>query len=116
MSVRDSLQLPLYDPEVGMKTTHSRPPIDLELAQLDPGSVFETPSDVIQCGALSRQQKIAILHRWQYDAAESAVALEEGMPGREDDLQRQLLLALEELHAQTDAEHVGPTKQHGLPD
>jgi hypothetical protein len=94
--------------------TRSRTPIDLQRAQLDPGAVFSAPNDVLRCAELSRQQKIEILHRWEYDAAECAVALEEGMPGREDDLQRRILLALEQLHAHVDAEHVGPTKQHGL--
>ncbi len=94
--------------------TRSKAPIDLQRAQLDPGAVFRSPRDVVQCEALSSQQKIEILRRWEYDAAECAVALEEGMPGREDDLQRQTLLALEQLHADVDAEHVGPTKQHGL--
>jgi hypothetical protein len=98
-----------------MSTAGSRAPIDIRQAKLDPGSVFATPHDLLQCETLSKQQKIEILQRWQYDASESAVALEEGMPGCEDDLQRQILLALGQLQAQTDAEHVGPTKQHGLP-
>jgi len=90
-------------------------PLDLQRAHLDPGAVFDSPRDLVECDQLSRQQKIEMLLRWGYDAAEGAVALEEGMPGREDDLQRQILLALERLHADIDPEHVGPTKQHGLP-
>ena len=93
--------------------SHSSP-IDLQRALLDPGSVFASPRQVIEHGELSTQQKIEILRRWEYDAAELAVALEEGMPGREDDLLRQVLLALEQLDAGIDVERVGPTKQHGL--
>jgi hypothetical protein len=88
--------------------------IDLQRALLDPGSVFTSPRDVLQRDELSREQKIEILRRWEYDAAECAVALEEGMRGPESDLQRQVLLALEQLHADVDTERVGPTKQHGL--
>lgn len=95
--------------------TPKRAPINPQRAELDPGAVFRAPRDLIEREDLSRQQKIEILLRWSDDAAERAVALEEGMPGREDDLQRQILLALERLHADIDAEHVGPTKQHGLP-
>jgi hypothetical protein len=90
-------------------------PIDLQRALLDPGAVFASPREVLHCSELSTQQKIELLRRWEYDAAELAVALEEGMPGRDDDLQRQILLALGELHAKIDTEHVGPTKEHGLP-
>jgi len=48
-----------------------------------------------------------------YDAAEQAVALEEGMPGDDDGLQRRVLLALNQLHRRMDVEHTSPTKQHG---
>jgi hypothetical protein len=91
-------------------------PIDPQLAQLDPASVFVTPRDVILCDELSRQEKVNILRCWEYDAAECAVALEEGMLGSESDLLRQVLLALHELDADVDSEHVGPTKQHALPE
>ena len=46
--------------------------------------------------------------------AELAVALEEGMPNGDDDLQRSILLALEDLRARIDTERAGPTKHHGL--
>jgi len=92
----------------------TRSPVDVQRALLDPGAVFTSPREVLQSDELSREQKIEILRRWEYDAAGYAVALEEGMPGGEDDLQRQILLALEQLGASTDTEHVGPTKQHGM--
>jgi hypothetical protein len=98
-----------------MSSESRRSPIDLQRALLDPGSVFASPREVIDRSELSTQQKIEILRRWEYDAAELAVALEEGMPGNEDDLLRQILLALERLDAGIDAEHVAPAKQHGLP-
>lgn len=91
-------------------------PERLERALLVPSSVFSSPREVLESTELSTGQKIEVLHRWAYDAAELAVALEEGMPNGDDDLQRQVLLALEELRARNDAERSGPTKQHGLPD
>lgn len=88
---------------------------DPQHTHLDPGAVFKSPRDVVQRNDLSRQEKLQILRQWQYDAAEGAVALEEGMPGSEDDLPRQINLALEQLQGDIDSEHVGPTKHHGRP-
>lgn len=42
--------------------------IDVNLAFLDPTSVFKIPNDVLKCNDLSRKQKIQILRRWEYDA------------------------------------------------
>ena len=97
-----------------MTTKGPMPQIDLDKAMLDPGSVFQTPEDIVRHTGLTREQKVEILRRWEYDAAEVAVAIEEGMPDGESDLLRRILLALESLGDGIDAEHVGPTKQHGL--
>ena len=61
------------------------------------------------------QQKVEVLRRWEYDASESCVATEEGMPDGESDLLRRILLALEKLSVKIDLDQVGPTKQHGIP-
>jgi len=37
------------------------------------------------------------------------------MPNGESDLLRRILLALNQFGGGTDVEHVGPTKQHGIP-
>jgi len=42
-----------------------------------------------------------------------ARAPEEGMPGEESDLQRRIMLALDQLHRGIDVAHTSPTKQHG---
>jgi len=89
-------------------------PADIERAILAPASVFAGPEEVLEHDELTREQKIETLWRWEYDAAEQAVALEEGMPGEESDLQRRVLLALGTLMGPIDVEHTGPTKQHGL--
>jgi hypothetical protein len=42
--------------------------VDVEKALLDPGLVFKTPQELLANDALSREQKIEILRRWEYDA------------------------------------------------
>ncbi len=99
-----------------MRKPQSLPTVDMQKALLDPGSVFASPEDVVRHETLTRDQKIEILRRWEYDAAEIAVADEEGMPdGENGDLLRRILLALDQVSDGVDMEHVGPTKQHGLP-
>ena len=89
--------------------------VDYERARLIPSAVFASPRAVRVCADLTREQKVDVLLRWAYDAAELAVAREEGMPGGEEDLQGQILCALASLQADLDPEQAGPTKQHGLP-
>lgn len=89
--------------------------VDMDQALLDPGSVFATPEELLAQDDLSQQQKIEILRRWEYDASEIAVAEEEGMPGENGDLLHRILLALNQLTDGVDVEHVGPSKQHGIP-
>ncbi|MEJ2377600.1 MAG: hypothetical protein P8Y71_20150 [Pseudolabrys sp.] len=89
--------------------------VDMEQALLDPASVFGAPEAVLLCEALSKQQKIEILRRWEYDASETAVATEEGMPDGEKDLVHRILVALDRLAGEINVEQVGPTKQHGIP-
>jgi hypothetical protein len=90
-------------------------PDAIDKAMLEPASVFTSPEEVLEHDELTKQQKIDILWRWQYDAAEQSVALEEGMPGNDSDLLRRIMLVLGTLGAPLDIAHTGPTKQHGLP-
>jgi hypothetical protein len=87
---------------------------DVERAMLEPASVFATPEAVLTHDELTKEQKIEILWRWEYDAAEVAVAVEEGMPGEDNGLLRRVMLALGTLTGPLDMEHTGPTKHHGL--
>lgn len=89
-------------------------PDQLEKAMLEPAAVFTAPEAVVPAGDLTNEQKIEILRRWEYQAAEEAVALEEGMPGEENDLLRRILIALGELTGSLDLERTSPSKQHGL--
>lgn len=87
---------------------------DLERALLDPPSVFATPEVVVAHPALATAEKIEILQRWAYDAADIAVAVEEGMPGAEEPLLRRINIALRQLAGSLDLEQAGPSKQHGV--
>ncbi len=80
---------------------------------LDPTSIFACPSDVCDEQSLTRDQKIKILRRWEYDARELQVAEEENMGGGPEDVLDEVLLALHRLDAVVDIEHSPPTKQGG---
>lgn len=85
--------------------------IDVEQALNDPA--FGQPHEVLAQTTLSKKQKIEILRRWQYNAEEEAVALEEGMSGEETDVLRQVLVALGILTGPTNVDHNAPSKQYG---
>lgn len=87
--------------------------IDVEKALLDPGSVFETPEEVVASNELSREQKIKILHRWEFDVRELQVAAEEGMEGPQPVTLDTVRHALTSLGAPVDTERSAPTKQGG---
>jgi hypothetical protein len=86
----------------------------IEKAILDPVAIFGKPEDVASEPSLTKAQKIEILRRWEHQAADEAVALEEGMQGDESDLLRRIFLLLDELVGPLDLEHTPPTKQGGL--
>ncbi|HEY2987561.1 MAG TPA: hypothetical protein VGL11_07530 [Candidatus Binatia bacterium] len=87
--------------------------IDFEKALVDPGIVFKTPQDVVRSDDLSRDQKIQVLRRWEYDARELQVAEEENMPGPQPVTLDMVLAALRAIGAGTDVERAAPTKQGG---
>jgi hypothetical protein len=87
--------------------------IDFEKALVDPGLVFKTPDKVLTDGVLSRDQKIKILQKWEYDARELQVAEEEGMEGPQAVTLDAVLRALRSLGAPEDTERSAPTKQGG---
>ena len=90
--------------------------MNLEQALQDPASVFATPEEVAAHPALTREEKIEILRLWEYDAAESEVATEEGMPPPvgNGELLRRILLALDQLIGEVDVGDSAPTKQHAV--
>jgi len=89
---------------------------ELNKALLDPAGSFSCPADVLASEAFGKQDKIEILRRWEYDAAEMSVASEEGMTGPNGaDLLQQIVTALQDLAGDIDTDHTPPTKQGGLP-
>jgi len=88
--------------------------IDFRKALNDPQSVFPSPGDLVRCEALTKEQKIEVLRRWEYDASEDEVAVEEGMRDDRPSKLREILLALDELTGGFDVAHTPPTKQGGV--
>ncbi len=85
--------------------------IDVIKAMLDPTMVFEDPMNVVANVELTRDQKIEILRRWEYDARQLEVAEEEaGMAVRRPEMFDRVLQALHTLGVERDIEHTPPTK------
>lgn len=87
---------------------------DFQKALLDPTSVYKLPGEVVKDDSLSREQKIQILHRWEYDARELQVAEEENMPEltkhKKGSMLSRVLDALHKLNASAKHESSG---KHG---
>lgn len=88
--------------------------MDIEKALFDPGSIFASPNDVFGEPSLTREQKIKILRRWEYDARELAVAEEENMAGGPPNMLSEILESLHRLDADMDGKKSAPTKQGGV--
>ena len=85
--------------------------VDVNKAMLDPTMVFKDPKDVVANVELTRDQKIEILRRWEYDARQLEVAEEEaGMAVRQPDMFDRVVQALHMLDVDRDTEHTPPTK------
>ncbi len=88
--------------------------IDLEKALFDPAGKFSSPDQLLHEASLTKEQKIEILRRWDYDAREESVSAEEGMGEVEGVLLQQIVRALQGLTEELDLDHTPPTKQGGL--
>lgn len=72
---------------------------------LDPAKAYDAPADVCSDSSLEREQKIKVLHRWEFDARQLLVAEGEGMnQGNVDRLLQDVLKALESLGAESGVE------------
>ncbi len=77
----------------------------LEDIMLDPAQAYDKPADVCSDSALDREQKIKVLHRWEYDARQLLVAEAEGMnQGNVDRMLQDVLEALKSLGAESGVE------------
>jgi len=84
---------------------------DIDKALLDPTSVFKAPEDVLKARDLTREQKIEILRRWEYDARELQVADDESMTGGSNNLLQRVLESLSALGYVPDPDKEPPTMQ-----
>ena len=85
--------------------------IDVKKAMLYPMMVFKEPKEVVANHELTRDQKIEILRRWEYDARQLEVAEEEaGMAVRQPEMFDRFVQALHKLGVERDTEHTPPTK------
>ena len=85
--------------------------IDVKKAMLYPMMVFKEPKEVVANHELTRDQKIEILRRWEFDAHELEVAEEEaGMSVLHPEMFDRIVKALHTLGAERDIEHTPPTK------
>jgi len=87
--------------------------IDFEQALINPCGEFTRPEDVLHQKSLTREQKIRVLRRWEYDARELEVAEEENMGGGPPSMLDEVLNALHSLGSEADVAHSPPTKQGG---
>ena len=85
--------------------------IDVTKAMLDPTKVFKEPKDVVASNELTRNQKIEILRRWEFDARALEVAEDEaGTAVLGPEMFDRVVQALHTLGAERDTEHSPPTK------
>lgn len=88
--------------------------MNLQQALDDPSSVFGAPADVVRSEDVSREQKIQILRRWEYEARSLEVAQDENMMGGGGS---RLAEVLDALHALGERSSSGAiNKQGGAPE
>lgn len=76
---------------------------------------FSSPEQVANEESLSREEKLNILKRWEYDARELSVASDEGMTGATgSNMLGEIHAALARLGATTDPESQPTTRQGGI--
>ncbi|MEX1197098.1 MAG: hypothetical protein WEB57_04470 [Pseudohongiellaceae bacterium] len=77
----------------------------LDQILLDPAAAYDNPLQVVEDASLEQADKIHVLHRWEYDARQLAVAESEGMgKGNATVVLDQVLQALEALGAEPGVE------------
>jgi hypothetical protein len=93
---------------------------DFSKAKSNPSKFFERPNDVLNNHALSRAQKIELLHQWELDARLMSVAEEENMAGAEPTYLQEVVKALislgDEAHLNQDSSGSAAAKHGDAPD
>ena len=65
----------------------------------DPPAAFTSPAQIVSSSEFTKQQKITLLRRWEYDADQLQAAEGEGLEsdGKESEMLVKVLAALEDL-------------------
>lgn len=87
--------------------------VSFEKALQNPAAVFREPETVLNAENLTREEKIAILQRWEYDARELSVAEEENMAGGPPNRLGAVHRTLMQLEATSTGKGSVPTKHGG---
>jgi hypothetical protein len=83
----------------------------LDKALDNPAATFASPAEVVKSGRLSREEKIQVLRRWEYEARLLEVAQDENMMSGTPSVLSDILKALMELDA--DSRPSAPTRSGG---
>lgn len=87
---------------------------ELRKILLNPAATYTSPAAILADEALTKENKIEILRRWEYDACEESVAGDEGMQASDGELLQQIVRALGSLTGEINTKRTPPTKQGGL--
>jgi hypothetical protein len=68
---------------------------------VSPGEHYDSPSEVVQDGSLSKTQKTKALDSWEHDAHRLQTADDEGMSGGEPDRLIEVVEAKKKIGAET---------------
>ena len=71
--------------------------VDVQEALRDPRAFFSEPRDVVANTQLSREDKLAILRRWEQDALRLSASESEGMGGGEESMLGRVVSAIDTL-------------------
>lgn len=74
---------------------------ELEIREVlrDPSAFFSEPKDVVAAPQLSREDKLTILRRWEYDALRLCESESEGMGGGEESMLGRVANAIQAVEA-----------------
>lgn len=83
---------------------------ELKQALANPAAVFSKPLEVVFNPALSRQQKIEVLRRWEHDARLLQVTNEGRLTDESEELLSEILDSLHELDYWPDLDHAASNR------
>ena len=81
------------------------------LAEIDPAAVYASPRDVLADHRLTTGDKVRILHRWEYNAANAAHGEARKRASKTGVTRQQILLAIDGLALIIDMAAIPPAKR-----